>query len=213
MMPLPVVLRPLAEETPHSWLNRAVAVYRMPLDQLVSPPLSDLHSLMLACNFTTLQTLATLTRTPPDFLLAHTVASWTSQERLQWLTIWQTEPSWMLPHYEFRLQLTTNYCESCLLEDANTTGIEFFRLHWLLASSADHLSSSSDVSSRNLPPLQSPPSTTPLAFKNEIRSCLRLDPKTTGTGTAGTSRPPRTGPAMSSVLRTIPVGGHPGPNY
>jgi hypothetical protein len=105
----------------------------MPLDQLVSPPLSDLHSWMLACNFTTLQTLATLTRTPPDFLLAHTVASWTSQERLQWLTIWQTEPSWMLPHYEFRFQLTTNYCESCLLEDANTTGFEFFRLHWLLA--------------------------------------------------------------------------------
>jgi hypothetical protein len=74
MMPLPVVLRPLAEETLHSWLNRAAAVYRMPLDQLVSPPLSDLHSLM-ACNFTTLQTLATLTRTLPDFLLAHTVAS------------------------------------------------------------------------------------------------------------------------------------------
>ncbi len=39
----------------------------------------------------------------------------------------------MLPHYEFRFQLTTNYCESCLLEDANTIGIEFFRLHWLLA--------------------------------------------------------------------------------
>jgi TniQ len=105
----------------------------MPLDQLVSPPLSDLHSLRLACNFTTLQTLATLTRTTPDFLLAHTVASRTSQERLQWLTIWQTEPSWMLPYYEFRFQLTTNYCESCLLEDANTTGFEFFPLHWLLA--------------------------------------------------------------------------------
>jgi hypothetical protein len=164
---------------------------------------------MLACNFTILQTLATLTRTTPDFLLAHTVASWTSQERLQWLTIWQTEPSWMLPHYEFRFQLTTNYCESCLLEDAYTTGIEFFRLHWLLAPQTicpRHLT-------RNVPLLQSPPSTTPLAFKNEIRSCLRLDQKTTGAGTAGTSRPPRTGPSMSSVLRTIPVGCHPGPNY
>jgi hypothetical protein len=40
----------------------------------------------------------------------------------------------MFPHYEFRFQLTTNYCEACLLEDATTTGVEFFRLHWLLLS-------------------------------------------------------------------------------
>ena len=130
MMPLPVVLRPLAE---HSWLNRAALYIECLWTSLLVLRCTDLHRLMLACNFTTLQTPATLTRTPPDFLLAHTVASWTSQERLQWLTIWQTEPSWMLPHYEFRFQLTTNYCESCLLEDANTTGFEFFRLHWLPA--------------------------------------------------------------------------------
>jgi TniQ len=133
MKPLPVVLRPLTEETLHSWLSRVAAVYRMSLDQLLAPSLSHLHSLMLELDSSTLQFLANLTRTTPDFLSRHTVSSWTTEERLQWLTIWQTEPSWMFPHYEFRFQLTTNYCEACLLEDAATTGVEFLRLHWLLA--------------------------------------------------------------------------------
>jgi len=133
MKPLPVVLRPLTEETLHSWLSRVAAVYRMSLDQLLEPSLSHLHSLMLEVDSSTLQFLANLTRTTPDFLSQHTVSSWTTEERLQWLTIWQTEPSWMFPHYEFRFQLTTNYCEACLLEDAATTGVEFLRLHWLLA--------------------------------------------------------------------------------
>lgn len=133
MKPLPVVFRPLAGETLHSWLNRAAAVYRMSLDQLLAPSLTHLHSLMLDFDFGTLQTLATLTRTTPDFLFAHTLSSWRAEERLQWLTIWQTEPNWMFPHCEFRFQLTTNYCESCLLDDAATTGVEFFRLNWLLA--------------------------------------------------------------------------------
>ena len=64
---------------------------------------------------------------------AGTVSSWLAEERLQWLTIWQTEPNWMFPRGEFRFQLTTNYCEACLLEDAATTGVEFLRLNWLLA--------------------------------------------------------------------------------
>jgi hypothetical protein len=133
MKPLPVVLRPLTKETLHSWLSRVAAVYRMSLDQLLEPSLSPLHSLMLEVDSSTLQFLANLTRTTPDFLSRHTVSSWTTEERLQCLTIWQTEPSWMFPHYEFRFQLTTNYCEACLLEDAATTGVEFLWLHWLLA--------------------------------------------------------------------------------
>ena len=114
MKPLPVVLRPLTEETLHSWLSRVAAVYRMSLDQLLEPSLSHLHSLMLEVDSSTLQFLANLNRTTPDFLSRHTVRSWTTEERLQWLTIWQTEPSWMFPHCEFRFQLT-NYCEACLL--------------------------------------------------------------------------------------------------
>jgi hypothetical protein len=133
MKPLPVVLRPLTEETLHSWLSRVAAVYRMSLDQLLQPSLSHLHRLMLDVDSSTLQCLANLTRTTPDFLFRHTVGSWTTEERLQWLTIWQTEPSWMFPNYKFRFQLTTYYCEACLLEDATTTGVEFLRLHWLLA--------------------------------------------------------------------------------
>jgi hypothetical protein len=81
----------------------------------------------------TLDLLAPLARTTPDFLLQYTVGSWKNECRLQWLTIRQTEPSGMFPHHEFRFQLTTNYCKSCLLEDAATTRIEFFRLQWLLA--------------------------------------------------------------------------------
>jgi TniQ len=83
MKPLPVVFRPLAGETLHSWLNRAAAVYRMSLDQLLAPSLTHLHRLMLEFDFGTLQTLATLTRSTPDFLFAHTVSSWGADERLQ----------------------------------------------------------------------------------------------------------------------------------
>ena len=61
MKPLPVVLRPLTEETLHSWLSRVAAVYRMSLDQLLEPSLSHLHSLMLEVDSSTLQFLANLT--------------------------------------------------------------------------------------------------------------------------------------------------------
>ena len=133
MKPWPVALRPLAEETLHSWMSRVAALYRMSLQDLVDYRRSELHHVMLDFDTNTLELLASLTRTTPDFVFRYTVGSWKNDCRLQWLTIRQTEPSWMFPHHEFRFQLTTNYRESCLLEDAATTRIEFFRLQWLLA--------------------------------------------------------------------------------
>jgi hypothetical protein len=122
MKPWPVVLRPLTEETLHSWLSHVAAVYRMSLDQLLEPSLSPLHSLMLEVDSSTLQFLANLTRTTPDFLSRHTVSSWTTEERLQWLAIWQDRAQLDVPAQRIPFSIDDE-----LLRDMSAGGCRHYR--------------------------------------------------------------------------------------